>query len=587
MSPSNKGFQVEHVGKLVKDSVQSGKFLPFLGAGSSGLRPSDPEAYPWDQVSDRMSLLMAHLEQEEDRQYLRSQADAHGIALKGGDDYLPSKPDKDDHLFSLQKGLVRLGSDLIYLFGQEMSRARRCVSELVDYQVEVSGPRRERLLELLLDTADAARNLAEAREAERVRGFGDEPDYPNLEARAIYEKLFLFTCRTFGQLDKVCHEMRERLGVHQVMQKELDLLSNVGREPYLRLDELAWLEDLLWHTLRYQVPAYPTTTDLTFHLSLTASVRMMRRGSLPQVAELHGDDRAQVECVRDWFRFCEDEIRRKPPRSFHLSVAAALYYEFQKYKQAKDEGNRSYLPIAFTTNYDRTIENALACLNVGRHEYHVVFPVRACKGVKESGLSKVWILTTYGAMPSQDHPTRIGGPYDCTVCEFDELKDYVRGPILVKLHGSPLEELGDYTVHDIKGGMSTSYKKLEHSLVLSESSYMAAIVGGIGSPRALPTWIEKALGASGRDLWFLGYSVSDWNVRLRLYDHLRYLSELPGEKVPTKAMFDRRYDVLKSAILDTLRIQQYEGELHTFGAYLRRIREIGWMVESTLKQWRI
>jgi hypothetical protein len=119
------------------------------------------------------------------------------------------------------------------------------------------------------------------------------------------------------------------------------------------------------------------------------------------------------------------------------------------------------------------------------------------------------------------------------------------GPVIVKLHGSPLDP--------VRSGQ-------EHWLVLSETGYLEAMDSTLNP---LPDWVEKQLKGSpngpGRSLWFLGYSVSDWNIRLRLYEHLRYSRDASPKL--EKSVIDRRLDWFRRAIFSNLDIKVYVGDL--------------------------
>ena len=121
------------------------------------------------------------------------------------------------------------------------------------------------------------------------------------------------------------------------------------------------------------------------------------------------------------------------------------------------------------------------------------------------------------------------------------------GPIIVKLHGSPSLELES---------------RLRHWIVLSEFSYLQAL----GTSARAPYWLEQQLslknisaewdsrGGMGRSLWFLGSSISDWNVRLRLYEDLR--------RGGRRSSVNQGIDVYRSAILDGLGVEQHIGDLN-------------------------
>jgi hypothetical protein len=134
------------------------------------------------------------------------------------------------------------------------------------------------------------------------------------------------------------------------------------------------------------------------------------------------------------------------------------------------------------------------------------------------------------------------------------------GPLIVKLHGSPSEQRG--------------LLKDQHWVVLSEVGYLQALEGS-----AMPEWVRQQLHDSAvgrplgreamdpeangrRSLWFLGYSIADWNVRLRLYQD----SKVGG----LRRTFNREADPYRSALLTILGIEEFLGDLNEFPKFIRR-----------------
>lgn len=550
----------EVIWQRLSQSVQIETFTPFLGAGASSLRPDRLNEHPWDKVSERISLLRAYLD-EKDRQYLDSMANTHRITLdrsNSGQKFCPANQ-QDAALFKLQLALTRLGSKVVEVFGREMLDTRQCVSEVLDYQIPLSNPDdRETILNLLFDAADAAKELCQQAAC--------EPTGLLLESEAIYERLLVLLCRMCPQkTDNQCSKTLKRCKAHCGEINELRRVVDLTTREVLRLDELSWLADLLWHTLRYPLPVYPTTAELAFQLSLMIRVMgdpELRRGELAQIAELQANYEQQVKKIREWFEFCENENRR--PSDFHLSIAAALQYQFVK-NQGRNAGP---LPVAFVTNYDRALEKAFEKLGLS---YHVVFPLYAGWGTES--VSIIWLFKTVVPPGSPVAP----GPQECTGWEsVEDLNSPIRGPIVIKLHGSPLEPLP--AARDIG-----CPPELQHCIVLSESSYLAAIVG----QKSYPKWIEKELvgGEPRRALWFLGYSISDWNIRLRLYEHLLHNKDSvqSRDSRPMRLAVDRRFDVLRAAVLGPLQVTIYKTDLLAFATALKRIPEVKRILEQRLR----
>jgi len=538
----------------LEQSVKRKRFTPFLGAGASSLRRGEQgrgnqehAADAWGPALSRVAALRTSLASSEEQEYLTSVARAHRIHLgeAAGDERLSSVGSTDEHLFALQLSLASLGSRLARVFGLAMARGNQCVSDVVDCGLTVEDSEaREGLVSVLDDAICAARGLARP-----SQGTTDAI----LEADVIYEKLVILRCRICASDGCECFEGRDGCAADYPEIMELrDMNVDLRGRSIMRLDELSWVGDLLWHTLRYRVPAYPTTTELTFQLSLmTGLPHELRKGRLAQVAELQANYEDQLRRLHEWFSFCESDGRAS---DLHLGIAAALLLQFQ-------DSSSPVLPMALTTNYDRALEMAFEQLET---PYHIVFPVYVGWGT--SALSIAWVFKTVGPGTGRPHPPPV--VQDCTTWKsFRESSTRLQGPVVVKLHGSPLDRVPSLAELGIPG-----HGNLEHFIVLTESSYLASIVGR----RSYPLCIEQELKESRRMLWFLGYSIGDWNVRLRLYEHLYRTEDSldPSEKIPVRLDVDLDFDPIQSAVLGFLQINVYIWDLLALATALRRIPEI-------------
>jgi hypothetical protein len=254
------------------------------------------------------------------------------------------------------------------------------------------------------------------------------------------------------------------------------------------------------------------------------------------------DPRVLPLLLGEWFTRLDD-LNRDYPSSVYLTLAVAMDYAFKnsnlvhtlersgKPVTSAEGGSRgpSALPVLFSTNYDREMERAFDLLYARRCErgaeerpcgYHVAVPVwSGCQGETNLGAPS-WLIRKvtfrpgakdggrreYWQLLPQDGPPRT---------EY-----HFTGPLLVKLHGSPTDSLS--FGEDWGAGSSAVYT---HRVVISESDYLRDILlltsptashGNVGSER-LPPWLSD-LFFKAKTLCFLGQSVSDWNIRLRLFD---------------------------------------------------------------------
>ena len=543
----------------IEGAITNGRFTPFLGAGASSLRPPNLslDRPPWSAVASSLRALALELEAHGPDAYLYLRSFA-GQRLRLTDKELnrllpadrpdwtvlhrrETTPSGAPELLQFQCALVKLAAALDFLFGAAFARTFPAIDQLADCQVTVD-PNAESYRLLLPCLVEGVRR------AEALFPLQSAGEPPRLHARPIHRKLLVLASELIARADWSTPTIAAWWRDHATALPDLpDHPGPLAREePAISLTMLQWISDLLWYTFRYRVPCYPTTAELAFELSLLARFAPARRAELAQAAEaLFLSNERLADTFREMLEFCEKSSRN--PSAFHLSIVAVLYYMYSRDLQRRpsrgylrpaaeedQERHRGYFPIAFTTNFDRALERAFDAFDIG---YHVVFPVQSKQRNKEGNLS--WMFKTVLPEPPADPEFR-----PTTPCP--EKRPGLMGPVIVKLHGSPLDN--EPPGHD-------------HWLVLSETGYLEAMAL---KESGLPPWVEDELKGSDspRSLWFLGYSVSDWNIRLRLYDHLR--KSEGGIEVPDKSVIDRRkvHDWFQTALFGQLNVEVFEGDLN-------------------------
>lgn len=524
---------VPGVGKFeqaeIEPAVRRGLFVPFLGAGASSLRPKrvQGESPPWDRGTQRIPKIWPNLTPE-GKCFLRSVADAHNLHVSFR---ARKKRHDDDPLAELQVALVKAGVCLTKLFGQAMGDSCGCVCGLENYRVPLPGSVPTQLKECLGEMLACAEKIQRSSDREKLKPL---------------------------EVDNVCNRLRDFAN------------QFLSRKAVLRLADLQWIADLLWYTIRYPVPAYPTTAELTFLLNLGLSWAPFVRGELaPNAEAYHQEWKDLVRRIRTWFEFYERETEHNEPTKFAKSIAKALRQAYQCYRDPREPlRDFNLLPIAVTTNFDRVLEKALKTCVQG---FHVVFPVHL-DGNPET--RPTWLIST--EYDGQRIKLQLAG----SAVEDPEnpppiqkyLGQEISGPILVKLHGSPLENLT--AAYNVVTRGASGYP--EHCLVLSESSYLRTMVR---PPDPMPLWIEQQLKFGhpyeGRSLWFLGYSIADWDMRLRMYEHLHHSDEArSGADASSgpiaKRAVNRRFERFRSSLLVHLGIVTYEMELETIADAIDR-----------------
>ncbi len=296
------------------------------------------------------------------------------------------------------------------------------------------------------------------------------------------------------------------------------------------LSELEWLKQLLWHSIRFDDPQLPSTRELMFQMTIETIDGLPMIGELPQVAERTDvtggqgsgySEECSIKVIQRCFDYCNKKTKLNSPKFYQ--IMAALLNE--QYKAVRDNkypeivsGMHSLTVngrkpiIAFTTNYDNNLENALC--NLGCN-YHVVYPVRRLQNVQENLKKEETDISWHVATFHIDNNDAVSQG-DPEIIDQEDLigafidRDLI-GPIIVKLHGAPFMPLRD--------------NLFKHFVLLSESNYLTSLV----SNNALDVpqiFLKKARFYNQNieckhHLWFFGYSISDWNIRIALYKQLR------------------------------------------------------------------
>lgn len=562
----------DDVKREIFKTLKKGVFTPFLGAGASSLRPTrfDFDRYPWLNVAQTLAAVRCDLHTERSWNYLRSFASQRlRMSERLLDRFLTrdEKPElveelKGNQLVGVQVQIVRATVRLTNYIGMHLGHETPAIHSLEGCRIPFKASRweGEEAVHALFRAADIT---LEARDR-RTRG---------CESPFVLDQRRVFGVdRVYEKLLKVLKILtdHERDVFKEEIERHADLEdTNVEESGYLRLDLIQWLSDLLWYSVRYWVPCYPTTAELAFELSLHVINAPVRRAELAQAAQaLETENLADLSFrIRLLMDYCEDWQDRhgagdRSTAQFYDAIAAALQHQFDRYSKtavldpavkwtmADSQLDPPPLPMAFTTNFDRALERAF---ERGGAAFHVLFPVIPSRARRSgSELAVSWKLRSWhSAEQAKATGTRFEDQYWKDICPEGGNPDIEwRGPLIVKLHGSPSEQPGKSDDH--------------HWVVLSEVGYLQAL-----NRSAMPIWVRRQLqdtveaGEGGRrSLWFLGYSIADWNVRLRLYQD----SQVGGPR----QTFNRDADPYRMALLTILGITTFLGDLNEFPRYIEK-----------------
>ncbi len=346
----------------------------------------------------------------------------------------------------------------------------------------------------------------------------------------IEKKLRLILCKiTQGKNIEKIKEFKEYFDCDGTNENYVDCDFNMCCNNKLTLGEIRWLKELLWWSLRFDVPVYPNSSELAHYLSyqINPSVhRDVRDIDLMKVAEtLRIDsDLGGNKQLKDLFETIRDN---RNPISLNnketIEISDELILELTEYLFTS---NQRY-PLLITTNYDTMVETSFEKYTekhkneIDTTGYRIIFPMLKWNGDKFFKPTDIcWICETH----IKHKDGRVNIFYNdidlepATNSAADNLKDFSSlMPTIIKLHGNPLLEIEQIISGLKKAYSGSSYDSVMHFTVLTESDYLKSLFLRLDDGN-----IQKILFSRVRSFWFLGYSVSDWNVRTIIYQKHNY-----------------------------------------------------------------
>jgi SIR2-like protein len=582
----------------IVEAIRNGLFTPFLGAGASSLRSleTDLSSHPWDEIMRTLVSIAAGLRTERSLRFLRSfasqrlrlskcQLDLHlPLVSEPSTAFVKDPIFTNNCLFTLQVELVRATARLTHYFGTRFSEETPSIHRLANCSVPFEAVKdgAEDTVNQLLRAASVARGLlttdSKLRNSPFLRRYtGIER---SLEVQRVHHKLLTLIVILLGSHRKAYDSelMLHREGRVVPVRREIweGLAPDSG---HLRLDAVQWMSELVWYTLRYWIPCYPTTAEMAFELSLMVDDAPPRRAELAQAAQAmeNVDPESLAAEVSHLLLYCEecqkdDRDGSRSTKAFYYGVATALQHQYdlfaasrftaagkeivedpqEEFRQMDDStvpnepADRDETPptppIVFTTNFDNALENVFEENDL---PFHVIYPMlrgSAERGNEQKRKQPVWWFKTFYPKSTRTRPR--DRAWIDIIDKNNQQPDMnkIRGPLIVKLHGAPCIEKPEPN--------SVCW------IVLSEVGYLQAL----GGQANIPTWLNEQLGTgkeSRRSLWFLGYSISDWNVRLRLFEHIKESSLGMG----MRSTVDREADPYRTAILKNIRVQHWVEDL--------------------------
>lgn len=562
--------------RQLHEDIRKARFVPLLGAGASSLRPDreDLDQFPWSKLLQNLRQVYQRLDHERDRNFVRHLASWQlglpdlGLTmdLAAGGSSSASRDRRGNYLKDLQASLIRAAAGLTHCLGAYLKDSPCPISgpNRIEIPVDPASPTFASALSDLVFALDLSLELSKQRVTTPPVAYAEQENSRHLLMKPLYMKLlcFVLELRSFDRADPDDPLQSHIPAIETLPHAAIESMPEHGS---LKITSLAWLSDLIWYTFRHWIPRYPTTRELAFEVSLRSPEVGDYDLDLARVAQRVEYLDSVPDCLTEVLRACEE--RQIPenhvsPDSEQLSsaIASILTYQFYLYSKLRlqdpvDRYRRDSpeqreilevaLPIALTTNYDQTLEMAFKRLRV---PYHVMFPVyrtSSLPGERHEFHSRTerssWCLRSYDRGDTEDSKIYA----DCMLEDEPDpwrlTHHLLQGPLIVKLHGSPLESLPAESVH--------------HLVVMSESSYLGVLRGDL----RLPDWIWDALRNSS--IWMLGYSLSDVHVRLWFSDQLN------GPRV----LLRHPHEVEPASWLHWLNVRVIHGDLKSVAAIVAEI----------------
>jgi hypothetical protein len=538
-------MELPAMNSALSDAIKKGKFVPFFGAASPSIRKHFVESSEnekiWGRVFERFTKLQAkildiHGEVKYKKYFLflEKLAIAHDIKLKEKVDKIDSA--KNDDLLDFQVCILEF---LLWCSDKVAERIQNnaILPERLDIPVidfndlsdkEKDNTDCEKLIKAIFL---AIKKLKKSTKNDKIEIL--------LPLRKIEQKFEFYVCKIFCEKPLVGNSKYQIKNFENFLECELCLngkneSNKINKK--LTLGELRWLKELLWWSSRYDVPIYPTSSELAHYISYFLEV--------PPIADIRDYDLSLVagavngapKNLRDLFK--EIEEKRKLIKDIKASETAEISHEFfkliAKYLVCLDRINTEtkVVPIAVTTNYDSMleteIEQELKNVKNKLKKYRVVFPVWIDQTEDSEGSEIVekidWICRTIDL--SSDEKS-ISYSYAEDLVNLFKTDDTCPLPTLIKIHGAPCIDIDSVKTKLIKEYKGQEQKisqidQMKHFVILSESNYLNSLPIFMGKDQ-----INDIIFNSGKSIWFLGYSLSDWDVRVMMLQSMK-------EKVKTK-----------------------------------------------------
>lgn len=560
------GEEVSLTQKLdqLKASVDSLRLTPVIGAEASVIGRRFTTS--WWRMSSEMKRTLSHLRAKEGKPYFSSLMRLKGVSTGGADE--GESQAMQPELADLRTELVCLADEATEVFSVGMAHV--AVTELADCSVVVS---RDDHIALLYE-ALVSSCLAALKATKTLRRDSD----PRYMYRRLLDLTYKFMGGRIPDLNREPFPALRDADTSGALLAELhsDLLDRTAVtkdcQHRLYLHQLQWLADLIFHSFSWEATFYPTNDELAFRAALRIDTSRQASDMRPPYVSVfeRGIRGSLTKDVSTWFSRYGKDPDGMPQQMTDFYRAIALLLQIQHSHWKGTDPMKRFEPVVFSLSLDQEVERALRNCQSLTH-YCVALPVEATlQDSPEKQVHQRWLLAAFD---------RDGGHWKETWAWYNPamtMDEDIKGPVVVKLHGSPLQKLPKpIALEDcasrrcppghvaMSRGDCVYSDPLEHCTSVSASGCMQDII----VLKNLPDFFQRIL-KSSRDFCFLGVSTSEWDAHLRIAD---FVFPPPQRRLnPDRVMIaiDERFDEYQSSILDSLGIERWQGTLQQFTTHL-------------------
>ncbi|MFX1521174.1 MAG: toll/interleukin-1 receptor domain-containing protein [Promethearchaeota archaeon] len=461
-----------------------------------------------------------------------------------------------DGLIELQKGIARAGALACKLFGEQFNKSIG-LTDTKTYKIFLSPQNKhvKRLADYLVYASLSASKIPE-NESCSIKG-----STVCLGAQGIARKLAIFIVSLFGKDDNIPISRSSTKNLEELWNKYkpeernewFKQLIRKDKKSFMSLSQLEWLGDLLWHTMRFDAPMFPTPNDFVFQLSLCGENKCLTRVSLNYASALHTEDQESTSssCASKIIRRLSEQLEKEREylEDFNKTTKHPVFYEQiakllsigvkKEIKSSKssecvaissvnksmsEKGEQILQPLVITSNLDDEIERYL---KLGKKVpiFYVIYPVsyeelkpRGKESKKQRKPIPAWVLCENNIVKSKTSYYHLNQSDS-----FPQINNYIniRGPIVVKLRGSPLND--EPPKDKAKKRISLIESTVEYDLrfLLSSLDFIRELWDNNRLPQCIRDLLQEK-----RILCFMGYPLEDPDSLLGLYSRV-WVADVP------------------------------------------------------------